>query len=234
MSLRYFVTGTDTEIGKTTVAAGLLHAARIRGLSTAAVKPVAAGCERTVAGLRNDDALTLMAECSPPLEYDLLNPVALEPAIAPHIAAAEAGLTLSAQQLAQACFKAFDRRADLTLVEGAGGWRVPLNDQQTLADLAIALGEPVILVVGLRLGCINHALLTAEAIAADGLQLAGWVANQVDPQMDRQQHNLDTLKALMPAPLLGVVPRLTPLSMASVAGHLRLDALLGATSGLSL
>ena len=234
MSLRYFITGTDTEIGKTTIAAGLLHAARARRLSTAAVKPVAAGCQRTVAGLRNDDALTLMAECSPPLEYDLLNPVALEPAIAPHIAAAEAGLTLSAQQLAQACFKVFDRRADLTLVEGAGGWRVPLNDHQTLADLAIALGEPVILVVGLRLGCINHALLTAEAIAADGLQLAGWVANQVDPQMDRQQHNLDTLKALMPAPLLGVVPRLTPLSMAGIAGHLRLDALLGATSGLSL
>lgn len=233
MSLRYFVTGTDTEIGKTTIAAGLLHAARARGLSTAAVKPVAAGCERTVEGLRNDDALTLQAECSPPLAYELLNPVALEPAIAPHIAAAEAGIELTAGQLAQACFEVFEQRAGLTLVEGAGGWRVPLSERQTLADLAIALGEPVILVVGLRLGCISHALLTAEAIAADGLKLAGWVANQVDPQMDRQQHNLDTLKALMPAPLLGVVPRLTPLTSAGVAGYLQLDTLLDTTSGLS-
>ena len=234
MTLRFFVAGTDTEIGKPTIAAGLLHAARIRGMSTAAVKPVAAGCARTAEGLRNDDALTLLAECSPPLAYDLLNPVALEPAIAPHIAAAEAGLTLAADQLAQACFKVFEQGADLTLVEGAGGWRVPLNDRQTLADLAIALGEPGILVVGLRLGCINHALLTAEAIAAAGLQLAGWVANQVDPRMDRQQHNLDTLKARMPAPLLGVVPRLVPLTMAAVAAHVQLDALPGATNGLSL
>lgn len=233
MPRRYFVTGTDTEIGKTTIAAGLLHAARARGLTTAAVKPVAAGCERTADGLRNDDALTLMAECNPPLAYDLLNPVALEPAIAPHIAATEAGVELTAAQLARACAKVFEGDADLTLVEGAGGWRVPLNETQTLADLAIALGEPVIMVVGLRLGCINHALLTAEAIAADGLTLAGWVANQVDPHMDRQQHNLDTLKALMPAPLLGVVPRITPLTMDRVAEHLQLDALLDTTSGLS-
>ncbi|MFA5676925.1 MAG: dethiobiotin synthase [Pseudomonas sp.] len=233
MSQRYFVTGTDTEIGKTTIAAGLLHAARMRGLSTAAVKPIAAGCTRTADGLRNDDALTLQAECEPPLDYDVLNPVALEPAIAPHIAAVEAGMLLTARQLANACQHVFERNADLTLVEGAGGWRVPLNDQQTLADLAIELGEPVILVVGLRLGCINHALLTAEAIAADGLRLAGWVANQVDPHMDRQQPNLDTLKRCMPAPLLGVVPRLPSLTAAQVAEHLQLDALLKATNGLS-
>jgi len=233
MSQRYFVTGTDTEIGKTTIAAGLLHAARLRGLTTAAVKPVAAGCESTAAGLRNDDALALQAECVPPLDYDLLNPVALAPPIAPHIAAREAGLTLTAAQLAAACNKVFEQGADLTLVEGAGGWRVPLNDRQTLADLAIELNIPVILVVGLRLGCINHALLTAEAIAADGLQLAGWVANQVDPQMDRQQHNLQTLQALLPAPCLGVVPRIEPLGSATVAAHLQLDALLAPTSGMS-
>lgn len=233
MSQRYFITGTDTEIGKTTIAAGLLHAARRRGLSAAAVKPVAAGCMHTADGLRNDDALTLQAECVPALDYDLLNPVALEPAIAPHIAAIEAGLELTTGQLATACFRVFDLGADLTLVEGAGGWRVPLNDTQTLADLAIELAQPVIMVVGLRLGCINHALLTAEAIAADGLQLAGWVANQVDPHMDRQLHNLDTLKNLLSAPLLGVVPRLEPLTTAGVAKHLQLDALLGATGGLS-
>lgn len=222
----YFITGTDTEIGKTTIAAGLLHAARLRGLTTAAVKPVAAGCERTAAGLRNDDALTLQAECFPPLDYALLNPVALEPAIAPHIAAAEAGLALNAASLAVDCRTVLARGADLTLVEGAGGWCVPLNDGETLADLARELGMPVIMVVGLRLGCINHALLTAEAIAADGLSLAGWVANQVDPHMDRQQHNLDTLRSLMPAPLLGVVPRLAPLTVGAVAEHLRLDGLL--------
>ncbi|NLB99876.1 MAG: dethiobiotin synthase [Pseudomonas formosensis] len=233
MSHRYFVTGTDTEIGKTTIAAGLLHAARRRGLSTAAVKPIAAGCLRSAEGLRNDDALTLQAECAPSLDYDLLNPVALEPPIAPHIAAREAGLQLTAAQLADDCRRVFACGADLTLVEGAGGWRVPLNGEQTLAALAIELKLPVILVVGLRLGCINHALLTAEAIAADGLRLAGWVANQVDPHMERQQSNLDSLRALMKAPLLGVVPRLDPLSTAGVADHLELDSLLGATGGLS-
>ncbi|EZQ15917.1 dethiobiotin synthase [Halopseudomonas bauzanensis] len=233
MPQRYFITGTDTEIGKTTIAAGLLHAARQRGLTTAAVKPVAAGCEVTPEGLRNDDALALQAECSPPLDYAALNPVALAPPIAPHIAAREAGLQLSASRLADACFRVFERGADLTLVEGAGGWRVPLNDDQTLADLAQELGEPVILVVGLRLGCINHALLTAEAIAADGLRLAGWVANQVDPQMDRQQHNLETLKAMLSAPCLGVVPRVKGGRPAEIAKYLALDTLLEPTAGLS-
>lgn len=233
MPQRYFITGTDTEIGKTTIAAGLLHAARKHGLTTAAVKPVAAGCKSTSEGLRNDDALTLQAECSPPLSYEVLNPVALAPPIAPHIAAREAGLELTAARLASGCFKVFERGADLTLVEGAGGWRVPLNDQETLADLAIELDVPVIMVVGLRLGCINHALLTAEAIAADGLKLAGWVANQVDPQMDRQQHNLQTLKALLQAPCLGVVPRLEQLSSAAVAEHLAIETLIAPTGGMS-
>lgn len=233
MSYRYFITGTDTEIGKTTIAAGLLHAARSRGMSTAAVKPIAAGCVRTADGLRNDDALTLQAECAPPLDYHRLNPVALEPAIAPHIAAVEAGMEVTARQLATACRNVFQDNADLTLVEGAGGWRVPLNAGETLADVAIELGEQVILVVGLRLGCINHALLTLEAIAADGLQLAGWVANQIDPQMDRQQPNLDTLRKLIPAPLLGVVPQLEPLTIAEVASYLELDELIDTTGGLS-
>ena len=232
MSVCYFVTGTDTEIGKTTMAAGLLHAARLRGLSTAAVKPVAAGCVLTDQGLRNDDALTLLAECNPELEYGQVNPVALEPAIAPHIAAREAGLEVTVADLADACRQVFSLRRDITVVEGAGGWRVPLNSTQTLADLARELQLPVIMVVGLRLGCINHALLTAEAIAADGLHLAGWVANQIDPQMDRQQNNLETLKTLISAPLLGVVPQLHPLTMAGVASHLNLEPLLDPTSGL--
>ena len=220
MAKRYFVTGTDTEIGKTTIAAGLLHAARGRGLSTAAVKPVAAGCQQTAEGLRNDDALAWQAECQPPLAYELINPIALEAAIAPHIAAAEEGVALTMELLAGACWQVFDRHADLTLVEGAGGWRVPLNNRQTLADLAVDLRLPVIMVVGMRLGCINHALLTAEAIAASGLILAGWVANHVDPQMSRPQENLETLRQLLKAPCLGVVPWLPDASADAVATHL--------------
>lgn len=225
MARRYFITGTDTEIGKTTIAAGLLHAARLQGLSTAAVKPVAAGCDLTVDGLRNDDALALQAECVPPLDYPLINPVALAPAIAPHLAAQETGLALTVAGLAPHCRTVFERGADVTVVEGAGGWRVPLNDNETLADLAVELKMPVIMVVGLRLGCINHALLTAEAIAADGLQLAGWVANQVDLEMDRQQPNLDSLKSMLKAPCLGVVPRIENVTAAATAAYLSLDSL---------
>lgn len=220
MSKRYFVTGTDTEIGKTTIAAALLHAARVGGLSTAAVKPVAAGCERTSDGLRNEDALALQAECSPALAYELINPITLEAAIAPHIAAKEEGAVLTLEILAGACLQVFDRERDLTLVEGAGGWRVPLNDDELLSELAVELKLPVVLVVGMRLGCINHALLTCEAIAADGLQLAGWVANHVDPDMSRPDENLATLQQLIKAPLLGRVPRLESADAASVAAHL--------------
>lgn len=225
MSKHYFVTGTDTEIGKTTIAAGLLHAARLRGLTTAGVKPVAAGCERTPEGLRNEDALALQAECNPPLAYELINPVTLEAAIAPHIAAREENVPLSAQALAGACRQVFDGRADLTLVEGAGGWCVPLNDEELLSDVAIALKLPVVLVVGMRLGCINHALLSCRAIAADGLHLAGWVANHVDADMSRQAENLATLKALIKAPCLGVVPRLESADAAAVAAHLQVTPL---------
>ncbi|WP_150302825.1 dethiobiotin synthase [Pseudomonas saliphila] len=226
MLKRYFITGTDTEIGKTTIAAALLHSARQRGLTTAAVKPVAAGCERTAEGLRNDDALALLSECQPSLPYERVNPVALEAAIAPHIAASEEGATLSAELLAAGCQTVFDTNADLTLVEGAGGWRVPLNAHQTLADLAGLLSVPVVMVVGMRLGCINHALLTAEAIKADGLVLAGWVANRVDPDMSRPDENLATLKQLIAAPCLGVVPWLEQPSAGSIAAHLDISTLL--------
>jgi dethiobiotin synthetase len=178
MSAAYFITGTDTDVGKTTVAAGLLHAARSAGLSTAAGKPVASGCDVTPKGLRNADALALL------------------------------GL-----------------QADFTLIEGAGGWRVPLADQDNLSDLAIALRLPVILVVGVRLGCISHALLTAEAIARDGLQLAGWVANIIDPKTSRLEENLATLAERLPAPCLGRVPKLKAVTAEAVAEHLQLDLL---------
>ena len=160
----------------------MLHAARSAGLSTAAGKPVASGCDVTPKGLRNADALALLAECSVPLTYAQVNPVAFEPAIAPHLAAREAGVALTVQSLLAPMRQILDMQADFTLIEGAGGWRVPLADQDNLSDLAMALNLPVILVVGVRLGCISHALLTAEAIARDGLQLAGWVANIIDAE----------------------------------------------------
>ncbi|AMS15632.1 dethiobiotin synthase [Pseudomonas chlororaphis] len=225
MSRAYFVTGTDTDVGKTTVAAGLLHAARLSGLSTAAGKPVASGCELTPKGLRNADALALLAECSLPLTYDEVNPLAFEPAIAPHLAAREAGVALTVQALLAPMRQVLAKGADFTLIEGAGGWRVPLADQDNLSDLAMALDLPVILVVGVRLGCINHALLTAEAIAQDGLQLAGWVANIIEPKTSRLEENLATLAERLPAPCLGRVPRLKAISAEAVAEYLQLDLL---------
>lgn len=225
MSVAYFITGTDTDAGKTTVAAGLLHAARLNGLTTAAGKPVASGCVVTPQGLRNADALALQAECSIPLSYDEINPVAFEPAIAPHLAAREAGVALTVRSLLQPMQHILSKQADFTLIEGAGGWRVPLADQSNLSDLAIALGLPVILVVGVRLGCINHALLTAEAIARDGLHLAGWVANVTDGKTSRLEENLATLAERLPAPCLGRVPRLKKASADNVAQCLHLELL---------
>ncbi|MDG1579824.1 dethiobiotin synthase [Pseudomonas sp. GOM6] len=225
MKQAYFVTGTDTEIGKTTIASGLLHAARQAGLSTAAAKPVASGCVQTAEGLRNDDALALLGECSLPLTYAEVNPFAFEPAIAPHLAAREAGMQLDVAGLLPAVRHVVAKGADFTLVEGAGGWRVPLAGEESLSDLARALGLPVILVVGVRLGCINHAVLTAEAIRRDGLRLAGWVANIVDPQTSRLQDNLATLAERLNAPCLGQVPYLEAPSPAAIAAHLRLPEL---------
>lgn len=225
MSHAYFVTGTDTEIGKTTIAAGLLYAARRAGLNTAAVKPVASGCVATAEGLRNDDALALLGQCSLPLRYDEVNPLAFAPAIAPHLAAREAGVLLDVASLQQAVGAILARGADFTLVEGAGGWRVPLSGQETLSDLPMALNLPVILVVGVRLGCINHAVLSAEAIARDGLRLAGWVANVVDAQTSRLDDNLVTLAERLPAPCLGRVPRLQQATPATVADYLDLEVL---------
>ncbi len=223
MSTTFFVTGTDTEVGKTAVSCALLHAARARGLTTAAVKPVAAGCD---ADGHNEDALALQAAMTLELPYAQVNPVALQPAIAPHIAAAQAGRSLSADRLAGLCRGVMHSGADLVLIEGAGGWRVPLGPRETLADVAIGLGVDVILVVAMRLGCINHALLTAEAIRADGLRLAGWVANQPGAAMACHAENLDTLQRLLPAPLLGELPLLAPFDARTASQNIDLSKLL--------
>jgi dethiobiotin synthetase len=222
----FFITGTDTNVGKTLVATGLLAAARTRGLTTIGLKPVAAGCENTAEGLRNADALLLQSVTSQPLMYEQINPIALEAAIAPHIAAQQEKRTLSADRLAGFCRSSLNQ-AEFTLVEGAGGWRVPLNPRETMADLVRILRLPVILVVGVRLGCINHALLTVDAIRYDGLQLAGWVANILDDTMPALAENIDALKQRIPAHCLGVVPHLTDASPDAAALHLDLQPLLG-------
>ena len=202
----YFVTGTDTEVGKTFVCAALLSRARERGLTAAAFKPVAAGAEMTAQGVRNEDALTLLEASGLSVPYEVVNPVCLRAAIAPHIAAELEGVTLSVAGLEQGAARFHGLDADFGLIEGAGGWRVPLNRRETLADFARGQGCGVILVVAMRLGCINHALLTAEAVVRDGLPLAGWVANTPGRvTMGHYRQNIDTLSALLDAPLLGEI-----------------------------
>ena len=219
---KLFITGTDTDVGKTLVACGLLHRARSQGLSTLGLKPVAPGCEDTGEGLRNSDALALQALCSREIAYEQVNPVALQSAIAPHIAAQEEGRRLSADRLIGFCRGALMTPADFSVIEGAGGWRVPLNERETLADVARGLDCAVVLVVGMRLGCLNHALLTAEAVHKDGLQLVGWVANILDPAMPRLEENIATLRRSLPAPCLGELPLLEDPTAEQASFHLRL------------
>jgi dethiobiotin synthetase len=203
----WFVTGTDTGCGKTLVSAALVHRLRTAGRRMAVMKPVASGCERTGQGLRNADAEVLLEACGLDLSYTEVNPYAFAPPIAPHIAAARAGQVIELSRIVAGA-EALRSGRDGLLVEGAGGWRVPLGEQLDMAGLARALQLPVILVVGMRLGCINHALLTAEAVLGDGCQLAGWVANRVDPRMAEFDANLETLRQRIPAPCLGVLPHL--------------------------
>ena len=198
----WFVAGTDTEIGKTFVACALLHALRNQGYSAIGMKPVAAGTDEHG---RNDDVEALLAAASVKAPREHVNPYLFAPAIAPHIAAAEEGRSIEIGHILSA-FHTLRERSDAVLVEGVGGFCVPLDAQNDTADLAEQLGLPVILIVGMRLGCINHALLTEQAIAARGLKLAGWIANRIDPDMSRFEENLAALKARIKAPLLGVVP----------------------------
>jgi dethiobiotin synthetase len=199
-----FVTGTDTGIGKTRASALLVRAHRACGRRAVGMKPVASGCRETPDGLRNEDAEALMAASEPSPPYALCNPYALLPPIAPHIAAQEAGVDIALDRIV-AAYGELAAMSDRVVVEGVGGWCVPLTGASMQADLVRALDLPVVLVVGLRLGCINHALLSARAIVADHCVLVGWIANRVDPAMARADENLDTLRARIDAPLLGVV-----------------------------
>ncbi len=199
-----FVSGTDTGIGKTHVSAALLRALRRKDIAAIGMKPVASGCESTSSGLRNEDALALIEAAGIELRYEDVNPYAFADPIAPHLAAADAGVTIDPQFIVEACER-MRRDAEFVVVEGVGGWLAPLGDALMQADLARALDLPVLLVVGLRLGCLNHALLTAHAIEADGCRLIGWIGNRIDADMLRVEDNIETLKARIQAPLLGIV-----------------------------
>lgn len=220
-----FVTGTDTEVGKTWISAGLLRAISRRGVPVAAMKPVASGCARTDLGLRNADALQLMEQATVALPYEHVNPYAFEPPVAPHIAAREAGASIETGRIRMLAAEAGER--GFLVVEGVGGWAVPLDGTGTVADLAEGLGLPVVLVVGMRLGCLSHALLTVEAIARRGLPLAGWVANVVDPAMDRLESNIESLDQRLDAPRLGIVPYMDMFDAGAVADSLDVAALVG-------
>ncbi|RUL74857.1 dethiobiotin synthase [Dyella choica] len=206
MSSALFVAGTDTGIGKTHAACTLIHALRAKGLRVCGMKPVASGCVETAQGLRNDDALSLQGASSTPVPaYAEVNPIALREPLSPHLAAAHAGVAIALPPL-QAAFHALHTRYDTVVVEGVGGWRVPLSPGLFASEIPKAWKLPVVLIVGLRLGCLSHALLTAEAIVADGCRLMGWIGNCIDPEMAAVGENIDTLRALLPAPCLGILP----------------------------
>lgn len=197
----YFVTGTDTGVGKTRVSCALLHAFAAAGKIVAGMKPIAAGCEN---GAWPDVEL-IAAASNVSVEREYINPYALVPPIAPHIAASRAGIEIDLEVIRRAYFE-LRKKADIVIVEGAGGFLVPLNDHEDSADMAHALGLPVLLVVGMRLGCINHALLTAHAVRAAELPLAGWVANRIDLEMAAFEENILALERRLDCPLLGVLP----------------------------
>ena len=222
----YFITGTDTGIGKTCVTLALMtELKKSSAKKVVGMKPVASGCVHTEAGLRNEDALQIQRQGNIQTLYEHVNPYAFEPPVAPHVAAAEAGVDIDLVNIAS-CYAVLAEAADVVVVEGVGGWRVPLGDGQTLADLARSLKLPIIMVVGLRLGCINHALLTAEAITGDGLQLKAWVANQIEPDYPALQPTLDHLSVHIRAPMLGYIPFMKTQDLYAIAGCLDLQILL--------
>lgn len=206
MTEAYFVTGTDTEVGKTYVSTALLKAAAQSGRSAIGYKPIAAGCEWHDQQWQNEDALALKQASNLPLQLADVNPIALEPAIAPHIAAKLANTIISEAVIKQGYDNLLSRQADVLLMEGAGGWRLPIGNGRFLSDVVKALSLEVIIIVGMRLGCLNHALLTAEAVMTDGLKIKGWIANTLTPDMPYLAENLATLKQLMPAPQLATIP----------------------------
>jgi len=204
----YFITATDTDAGKTFVTSGLLQGLSKLAYKVQAYKPVASGCDKTPSGLRNDDALQLMTVSNAGLDYDKINSYSFASAIAPHIAADKEGVSIHLQTIIEQIYQSANDM-DYVLVEGVGGWQVPLNDQETIADLAKLLAFPIIMIVNMRLGCINHALLTAQSIEQSGLNLAGWIANQTSlAPMEYLDDNIKSIQTRIKAPLLGMIPNI--------------------------
>jgi dethiobiotin synthetase len=224
MTQGYFITGTDTGVGKTLVACALLHAFAARGINAAGMKPVASGAELVDGALRNEDVEQLLAAASVARPRQIVNPYCFEPPIAPHIAADRAGVTIDLDHIARCCAE-LAAHADVVIVEGIGGFRVPLGPGTDMGALAARLALPVLLVVGMRLGCLNQALLTADAIAAHGLTLAGWVANHIDPQMAAAEENVRALEERLAAPLLARIAYTERVEPSAIAGRFDLAKL---------
>lgn len=224
---QFFMTGTDTGVGKTLASCGVLNAANKLNRRTCGLKPIASGCEMIDGLWRNEDALALQQAANVSLPYTDINPFAFPEAIAPHIAAEINTTDLSVSAVVQHCQTMMTKSVDFTVIEGAGGWLVPLNKNQTFADIAAAMQLPIILVVGIRLGCINHALLTARCIQAMGLTLAAWVANELDPETDNKNEIFESLNTRLPAPCLGRIPFLSNSStVEDISEHLDVRLLL--------
>ena len=222
MKQGFFITGTDTGVGKTWATITLMHYFKQQGQSVIGMKPVAAGCEWHQGVLKNEDALLLQANASLTLDYQQINPYAFEAAVSPHLAAGEKTIELD---IIKQSFDDLKQKADVIIVEGAGGWLAPLTNQEDIADLAKRLDLPVIMVVAIRLGCINHARLTFQAIQADKIKCAGWLAMCVDPAMPKQKENIITIKNKVSAPLLGVLPYSESLDFEWLAQHVSLPSL---------
>jgi len=221
-----YITGTDTGIGKTFASVALLHALRAHGLSAVGMKPVASGCELRDGQWCNEDALALQTASDPRPRYDDANPYALPAATAPEIAAREAAVEIELPKI-ESAYRRLQAQSDVVVVEGVGGWAAPLSSTLDQCDVVRALDLRVVLVIGLRLGCINHARLTARAMEADGISMAGWVVNAVDPHMTDRAAYLELLRLRIAAPCLGRLPHLAPDRLAgTLAGYYALDALL--------
>ena len=219
--MNYFVTGTDTHVGKTLISCALLHGFAAQGKRVVGMKPIAAGCNNDG---QNEDVLQLRAASNVRVSYELTNPYFFLPGIAPHLAAQQAGIQIQLPRII-AAYQKLAAQADVVIVEGVGGLCVPLNAQQDSADMLKALGLPVILVVGIRLGCLNHALLTVEAINARDLSLAGWVANVIEENMPQWEENIGALQQRIAAPLIGIVPYLLNADARVAIRQLDLDRL---------
>jgi len=225
MKKGYFITGTDSGIGKTFVSCALLQAFADKGISVSTMKPIAAGCDQTADGWRNDDALQLMKHTNVDLSYQQVNPVALPSPIAPHLAIEHLNQTVTIEKLT-GHFENIKNSADYFIVEGAGGWLVPLNETESMADIPKSFGLDIILVVGMRLGCLNHALLTAAAIEQSNNHLIGWVANIIDPSMLMIEKNILTLRKRIKTPLLGTLPHMKMKEISAASKNLDVDFLL--------